>query len=231
MSNILIVDPKEQSGALLKSILRGKNYGVSVSESFNEAVRKINTGLFDLVCIDSDRPGQEEKAFLADIKEIIPDLPVIAVSEKEEISLSGVELLAKPLSISDFAEAVYTLLKAPVKPETAIKHCEINLPVELKGINGIVPARTLTLSVNGVLVVPDFNQEAAIQKFQSFFAQKTDKIATTIKLKGDQFLKLQSRLTFADNTPGEKVKNAGLSFLKVSEANQKALEDLVSPAA
>lgn len=232
MSNILLIDPKYQSSALLRVVLAYRDYGVSVSDNFHEAICKINTGLFDLICLDADNPGEKEKVFIQEAKKNIPDLPVIVISESDSAVIGEwAKIISRPIRLADFTAEVYAAFKSLEKTTAVVlKHREIELSVELENHKNIIPARVMTISLNGMLVRPDFNSPQP-EQFQSFFAKKMDEINTVIRLKEEQVLRLVSRLTFSEKAPSERLKNVGLSFTKIGPAEQQVLETLITQAA
>lgn len=113
-TNVLIVDVHHQSSALLKSLLLGRHLGVSVSADLSEVPCKLDTGLFDLVCMDLSDPSNEQIDFLNNLKQVVPELPVITITRKDLAELkclSSFKIIEKPLYLSRFI----TLLREEIK--------------------------------------------------------------------------------------------------------------------
>ena len=83
MPNILIVDQLQQTGALMKSMLNNY-YGVSLSDDFSEAMKKLETALFDMVVMEVERLNSDTEKFLNQTKEILPNLPILIMTEHQD---------------------------------------------------------------------------------------------------------------------------------------------------
>ncbi|MEW6026922.1 MAG: hypothetical protein AB1599_06485 [Planctomycetota bacterium] len=135
MPNILIVDQLQQTGALMKSML-SNYYGVSLSEDFSGAMKKLETALFDMVVMEVERLNQDTQEFLKGAKGILPNLPILILTEHQDSLQSiqnarpahkpgekcddpnsgvmcGVTMIPRPFRCASLMGTIYDALSAP----------------------------------------------------------------------------------------------------------------------
>lgn len=227
MPNILVVDGADQSCALVKSVLMGQDYGVSVSTTYEDALNKLETGLFDLVCLDTEDKSYAK--FLKSAREVWADLPIIALTENPLPEIKEVfRCIPKPLSLSLFTrtvrEGIEQLNTLGQKPS----HRRLNLPAELSAGKENIKCRLTELSLKGAWVEPD---GTPTEPFTNFFQKKVEKIIASFRKKEEEFIKIITRLAFTELSPDTQLKRAGLIFPTLTPQETQLLEGLITAAA
>lgn len=233
--NVLVVDTHHQSSALLKSLLLGRRLGVSVSTDLDEAQLKLNTGLFDLVCMDISKPTNEQIGFLNTLKKGLPQTPVITITEKDTSELkclSFFKIIEKPLYLS----RVINLLKEEIKYLNDFKEGKtikkaIALPAEIVVGKNTLRCQTANLSLKGALVGADLEQNQDRDYFHSFFRKEIKDVVINLDIKNDKKVELPSRLVFTEKTPQDIIRNAGFLFTQLKKTEQETLETLLTSVA
>ena len=119
---ILLLDDEPALTAVMQSLLARLNYQVTTSNGARDAVGlcRENPARFDLVITDLTMPEMNGLEVARQLRVIRPDLPVILTSgfsaglNRENLLAEGIcELMEKPVSMNNLAEAVQ---KALVKP-------------------------------------------------------------------------------------------------------------------
>ena len=103
--NILYVDDDPESGEIVRRLLSGGDYDVSVSNSGKDALKKILNAKFDLVLTDLNMPGLSGLELLEKLKENDPDLLVIILTayatietSVQAIKLGAEDYITKPIT-------------------------------------------------------------------------------------------------------------------------------------
>ena len=103
--NILYVDDDPESGEIVRRLLSGGDYDVSVSNSGKDALKKILNAKFDLVLTDLNMPGLSGLELLEKIKDKDPDLLVIILTAYatidtavKAIKLGAENYITKPIT-------------------------------------------------------------------------------------------------------------------------------------
>ena len=103
--NILYVDDDPESGKIVRRLLSGGDYDVSVSNSGKDALKKILNAKFDLVLTDLNMPGLSGLELLEKIKDEDPDLLVIITTAfatietaVKAIKLGAENYITKPIT-------------------------------------------------------------------------------------------------------------------------------------
>lgn len=233
--NVLVVDTHHQSSALLKSLLLGQRLGVSTSTDLDEAHSKLETGLFDLVCMDISKPNNEQMGFLNSLRKSLPQTPVITITDKDTTELkclSSFKIIEKPLYLS----RVINLLKEEIKYLNDFKEGKtikkaIALPAEIVVGKNRLRCQTANLSLKGALVGADLEQNQDSDCFHSFFHKKIKDVVINLAIKDDKKVKLSSRLVFTEKTPQDIIRNAGFLFTQLKKTEQEILETLLTSVA
>ena len=92
-NHILIVDDDDRIRNLLKDYLSENNYVVSTAENADQAKKKLEYILFDIIILDVMMPGQNGYDLTKEIKKHIK-VPIILLTAKGEVEnrIRGLEL-------------------------------------------------------------------------------------------------------------------------------------------
>lgn len=242
MPNILIVDQLQQTGALMKSMLNNY-YGVSLSDDFSEAMKKLETALFDLVVMEVERLNSDTQNFLRQAKEILPNLPVLILTEHQDNlqSIQSVKMIPRPFRCASLMGTIYEALSIPdTNTESVTFHRALTYTVEIsasaRAAGSGLKCSLTDLSRQGFMVepaVPSPGRSAENDKveFQNFFkticpeGRVTSKpLHTNIIIKEQEPISLNSRIAFVEKGADEIFKRAGLSFVESDKQNTRLLE-------
>ncbi|MDI6732667.1 MAG: response regulator [Planctomycetota bacterium] len=243
MQNILIVDHLQETGVLIKSIL-SSYYGTSLSEDFSDAVKKIETGLFDLVIMEVERLNSDTGKFVERVRNLIPQFPIIVISGKAEDlhSLNNVEFLTRPFRCVNLMESIYKAISSlhTQSGETNTCHYSITYSVEIsmaeQKSSSVLKCSLVDLSLKGFLAEPLLPLPCRSAgnnrvEFQDFFKTlcpesrlPSKPLYTHILLKEQEPLTLSSHLAFIERRADDTAKKAGFSFTDPDEIKNKLLE-------
>ena len=114
---ILIVDDKKIIGDLFSFTLGYSGHNITVVNTSREAIDAVKKQVFDIAFIDIILPDRDGVAILQDVKNIVPQLPVIMMSgySVEEKRLKAEELgavtcLKKPFEMDDVRKIIKEVL-------------------------------------------------------------------------------------------------------------------------
>jgi len=135
---ILMVDDEEQFRATTKKLLNRRGFETIVAGSGEEAIEKLDQKP-DVVILDIKMPGMDGHQALREIKERIPDLPVIMLtghgaepSAKESLNKGAFDYLLKPcdmdLLTAKITEAVQSGKKKRIPEESTVE--AVMVPIE-----------------------------------------------------------------------------------------------------
>jgi len=119
MANILVIDDEEDIRLILQEILELEGHKITTSE--NDKYININElENFDLVITDIFMPDHDGIQIIMDVKRLVPDMKIIAISGGAffgaDNTLKTAQLLGarftinKPFDIEDVVEKVNTLI-------------------------------------------------------------------------------------------------------------------------
>ncbi|MFH0888463.1 MAG: hypothetical protein V1871_04575 [Planctomycetota bacterium] len=197
MANILIVDTLQETGSLMKSLL-SNYYGVSLSENTSDAIKKIETALFDVVIMELEKLNPDAEKFIKETKEMLPQLPIIIMSDHEVTavrdaskgkalsehqdnlqSLDCLKVMRRPFRCTALMESIADgLLKYNIGSEVNAHHRSMAYNVEISQNNNktLIPLKCsiIDLSLKGMMIEPltvfaGRSQETEKNQFQSFF--------------------------------------------------------------
>lgn len=228
MTNILVIDSLGECGILVKGVLMGKYYGVSLSCDYNEANQKLNTGLFDIVCLNTNDTAH--KKFLNELRHNLPGLPVIALAEgslSENTQGKIFRSIPKPLNITQLTTVVKEAIALPEK----VQHHTLSLPAEITAAKTTLKCLLTDLGLKGALVRSDIATDPEAKQFSSFFLKGFTKMVTSILARNTEPIKVSSQIAFTENRPDGNLKQAGLRFSSLGAKEQKLLEGLITQAA
>lgn len=231
MTNILVVDTREECGSLIKGVLMGHTYGVSLSDSYDEAQQKLDTGLFDLICLNEDNnsPG-----FIKEAVNLIPDLPIITIGEDEKPASEATKIfkvLTRPVNLIRLTAAVREAVRFLNNQMHKTAHQGVLLPVEV-GVNKTVLKCLMTeVGLKGALMQSDPATDSTGKQFSEFFRKPPAELTTAILVKNAEPLRLKPRVAFIERRLDEVVRRVGLSFATLKSEEQTLLEKLIAQAA
>jgi len=127
MATILIMDDEEAILSFLKERLTYEGFNVLIAIDGIEGMKLFNDNQIDLVITDIIMPRKEGIEAIFEMKEICPDIKIIAMSgggRNQPESYLGIAKDAgadctfeKPFKTSELVTAVYTLLEEEKVPE------------------------------------------------------------------------------------------------------------------
>lgn len=122
MSTILIIDDDELFRSMLREMLEGASYTVTEAEDGKDGMQKLTATPPDLVITDLIMPNQEGLETIRKIRQILPEIPLVAVSGGGRLSadsylpaalgLGANKIFAKPFDRHEFLAAIAELLTA-----------------------------------------------------------------------------------------------------------------------
>lgn len=231
MLNVLVVDSQKSSSFLVKSILLGKRFSVSIATDLVEARRKADTGLFDLVIFDLPPTRPEETQFLVDVHRDQPNVPLILLYRGEPPQdLPVFEALAKPIRVVEVSEAALRAAKRVL--ELAAAHRALGLAVEVQHGEHTLRCRVATMSAHGMLLEAEEKDFARLTQFHSFFSEEgPDTLVATVTIREGEMLKLTGRVAFAERTPDQKLRQVALSISGGSDEERARLAEFLNGVA
>lgn len=135
---VLMVDDEEQFRSTTSKILTRRGYATTIAGSGLEAIEALKKERHDVVILDVKMPGMDGHETLAEIKKIVPDVPVIMLtghgdldSAKKSLKHGASDYLNKPCEIDLLAAKINDVYKAAskgVKEEKTAK--DIMIPLE-----------------------------------------------------------------------------------------------------
>lgn len=223
MLNVLVVDTEKSSSFLVKSILLGKKFSVSIATTIAEATRKADTGLFDLVIFDLPPSRPEEGRFVVDLHRDQPAVPILLLYRGERPQdLPVFEALEKPIRVTEVSEAALRAAKRVL--ELAAAHRALALPVDVRHGDHLLRCKVTTMSAHGMLVESEEKDFAKLTQFHSFFSEEgPDTLTATVVLAEGDVLKLTGRIAFAERTPDQKLRRVALTIHAENEAEGEKL--------
>jgi CheY-like chemotaxis protein len=80
MRRVLLIDDDESVGAATKIVLEAEGFDVVVAEDGRAGLKALEAGRFDVAIVDLFMPGMDGLATARGLRQINPDLPIIAMS-------------------------------------------------------------------------------------------------------------------------------------------------------
>ncbi|MBU4184993.1 MAG: sigma-54 dependent transcriptional regulator [Desulfobacteraceae bacterium] len=116
--NILVVDDDHDFRWAIGNVLRAGGYKVTQAQNGEEALKLLEKYVPDLILLDYRMPGQDGISVSADIKKIIPALPIIMITAYAEVESAvkamktGVyDYVTKPVDNNDLLFAIKRALE------------------------------------------------------------------------------------------------------------------------
>ncbi len=119
MNTVLVVDDEKDIRDALGGVLKDEGYDVALAASAEEALKKLDAKVMDLVLLDIWLPGMDGVEALNEIKTRHPLLPVIMISGHANIETA---VRTTKLGAYDFIEKPLSLDKVIITVEHALEH-------------------------------------------------------------------------------------------------------------
>ncbi len=124
MSRVLVIDDQKFVRDTISLILKAKGFEVIEADSGTLGLKKLETFDFNLAIVDIYLPGIDGVKVIKQIRERVPELPIIAMSGVQLNSsdrtaldffsmlpaLSTIACLKKPFRPKDLTEAIYKVM-------------------------------------------------------------------------------------------------------------------------
>ena len=147
-NHILIVDDDDRIRNLLKDYLSENNYVVSTAENADQAKKKLEYILFDIIILDVMMPGQNGYDLTKEIKKKI-SIPIILLTAKGEVEnrIKGLELgaddyIGKPFEPKELLLRIKNIINKNKKLDLKLKHNVGKAEIDLNKV---------TISLNNTL--------------------------------------------------------------------------------
>lgn len=234
MPHLLIADPEECSCFLMKSILLGKRYGVSISTRMEDARMKLETGLFDGMVVDFAGDSEEIGGLVKFANDLLPAMPVLALYRENAVpDLSDLRVFAtltKPIRVSAVCEAVRQAMggvgSAPGSGKRAVR-----MAVDVAAGRMALRCRATDVSRKGLLIEAEPRDFTTLTRFHEFFSDPGhDRLTASLQV-GTESLVVPASIAFAERTPDEKVKQIGLRFEEIPEEIRTRFEAALAAVA
>jgi hypothetical protein len=237
MLNALIFDPEKCCSSIVRCILRGRGMRASVSYDLEEAGRKFETGLFDIVFVDASADADACALFIESIHELTPGLPVILLHRGPvPEALAGAQVfrqVAKPLRVGAVSRAAEQAAASLATGEhRRWPRRPVDLAVELSEGGDRVAGHATNISLGGLLVECPARDEAAVLRFQEFFTHEhANTVLASLPGPAGRILKLSGTVAFTERSHDNRVLHAGISFVGLPREERESLEQLLQGAA
>lgn len=223
MANVLIVDVREESAYLVRSLLRGRGHASSIAISEAEARAKLETGLFDTLFIDLCDPTTATLGIAAYANELLPGLPVVALChEKTEGKISGIQLFAKafrPIRGFEITQNVDRAIANALNLGARRKcpRIDVSVPLEVSIGGDSFSARISDLSDRGFAI--DADDDVMTQERLDAIVERMrdESLIGTAKLGRKETLDITGRIAFVDRARAHTGKMIGVVFENVND--------------
>jgi two-component system response regulator PilR (NtrC family) len=133
MSKILVVDDEQSMRDFLSIMLKKEGYGVVAAENGSDALKAVQTEIFDLVISDVKMPGIDGIDVLKTVKEISPETIVIMITAYataetavEAMKLGAYDYITKPFKVDEIKLIIQKALeKRHLRKENILLRREI----------------------------------------------------------------------------------------------------------
>lgn len=237
MLNVLIFDPEACCSSILRCILRGRGFRTSISHDVEDAGRKFETGLFDIIFVDASAEPETCALFTESLLEMAPGVPVILLYRGEPPAFaSHVKLfkaIAKPIRVGAISRAV----EQATQSLSLVEHRRwprraVDFAVEIVEGEERVTCHATNLSLGGILVESIPKDEAALLRFHQFFAREhTRTLLASLPAPDGVGLKLTGTVAFAERAQDQNVCHVGIAFVGMPGHEREVLERFLQGAA
>ena len=113
MSHVLIIDDSERVRASVRAMLESSGFDVSVATDGQDGINQFRQERFDLVISDIVMPMKDGLQTIREIREMSPDIPIVAMSSGTHFSSEGSaqQMTSYTLSIAEELGATRTIGK------------------------------------------------------------------------------------------------------------------------
>ena len=237
-TNVLILDNEACPAYLLRALLRGRGHGASISEDFEEARRKLETGLFDMLAVDLTEPTKEAQELIRFTNDLLPGLPVLVLSETPHRGhpedLQVFATLRKPLKITIVCEAIQRGVNAleRMTGRRLFQRKELDVPVEVCGTKPgskkketRIGCRVRNISLGGMQIEPERDAQ---EEFTSYFEEASDReLVAAITFSQGKTMTLSARMAYIEMTQRNHFRLVGLRFTGDTEGVCSEIEEIV----
>lgn len=237
MINVLIYDPEGCCSSIVRCILRGRGFRASVSQEVEEAGRKFETGLFDIVFVDASADADSCALFIESIHETAPGLPILLLHRGAiPAALAGTATfrqIAKPIRVGAVCRAVEQAAQALTQVEhRRTPRRTVDFTVQVAEGCELVTCHATNLSPGGMLVESLPKDEAETQRFDTFFSHEHGQaLLTTLPSADGAMLKLTGTVAFLERSQDDHVCHVGIAFIDMPQDGRDALERMLQGAA
>jgi hypothetical protein len=237
MLNCLIFDPERCCSSIVRCILRGRGFRASVSHDLEEAGIKFETGLFDIVFVDTSADPEACALFVESVNTLAPGLPVILLHR------GGIpECLAAAKTFRQIAKPIRVgvISRAAEQAAQALETLEhrrwprrvVDLTVEIAEGPEHVTCHAVNLSPGGILLESLPRDTEANQHFHRFFSgEHAHPLTAVLTVTPGTPIKLTGMVAFTEKAQDERVCHAGLSFAGIPQEERDLLERILQGAA
>lgn len=231
--NVLVADLTHTSAFFVRSLLRAAGHRVSLALRPDEALAKVETGLFDVVYVDGDPGDAGTRALCAGLTERAPGLPLLLCTEPGRAAPPGGDVFAvlvKPLRlgrvIGALRQAAMHLQR--LREQRRFMRRTVDLKVEVWLGASRVQARAVNLSLGGMQIDAGGGAEA-----WRLVARAGTSLAARVFLEDaasdGAALEVPARLAYVDAEGASD--QVGLAFRAVPEGTRARLERFLTAAA
>ena len=143
MKHLLIVDDEHGSREALRAIFQ-KQYELSITGSADQAGQILEKKPIDVVLLDVMMPEKDGLAFLKELQDRSPDLPVIMVSAStavrpvvEAIRVGACDYVTKPFDVEEIRRTVARAIESvALKRQVRVLQTEVSRAYPIDGIIG-----------------------------------------------------------------------------------------------
>lgn len=226
MANVLITDLLEESGYLLRSLLRGRGHAASIAITAPEANAKLETGLFDTLFIDLCEPTAEKLAIVQYANDLLPGMPCVALTtEAAEEKISGVEIFGKvyrPIRGSNINETTERAIQYALNlgKRRNLPRVDVDFPIELEIAGDSFTARATDISPKGIALDGSsevFTKDRIIHLLENM---EKESLSLNMKPRKKENYSAKGRIAFLDSERRYHGKMIGVIFEDVQEDTQ-----------
>ncbi len=235
--NVLITDPYQRTCYLVKSILLGGDYRVSIGTNWTTSLKKLGTGLFDLLFVDVESPeeAQNVRRYIIEGSEWKKYIPLGIITSKEDEHIKKCEpevIIKKPVRINQVLSAVETMCEIRKaryeKLKEDFRRTTVECELKLDEDDDSLTCRAVSLNPLGMLTEPNENNPDRMKQFHEFFKNTGDR-EFLVELEGEEDpFEVQVRKIFQEQTPDEKIREVGFQISQGQDKARRKLQDMLN---
>ena len=118
LTNILLCEPEENQGMLLRECLQMKGFHTRLCMNGDEALDVFRNGCYDLCVLNVRMPGRDGMQVSHEIREMDTDVPIILIAEHgdgkravEGFEMGCDEFLVKPILMDELLSRIEAIMK------------------------------------------------------------------------------------------------------------------------